>query len=432
MTPQSGFLVIAPIAEGRETDLRALLETLNAAPGMANPDNGIIPFGRFERLHFARLVVLDDAHMADLKLYGVQPPRLAPRLVFLGDCDGAWRELLADLARQAGDGLRRLFAHCEGYAPDADLLSWMLDRSLPASANYVNWVGRTVRQIREERALQRTLSAKVPRVGLASGADVQRVRRELAEHVAAEVRAGRLALGAPEPTPPAWQLRNLLHAIAIPLIGLLVLPVLLVSLPLLILQLRRLERSDPEVCPPPGAEALGELRRLEDHGLTNQFTAIGPVKPGLFRRSLVTVLLALIDYGCRHIYTRGYLARVQTIHFARWVVLDGGARVLFASNYDGGHEPYMDDFINKVAWGLNLIFSNGIGWPRTDWLIKRGARRELCFKKYQRGHQIPSQVWYMAYPGLTLSDLARNRRIREGLERAEMSDAQALAWLRLL
>ena len=38
----------------------------------------------------------------------------------------------------------------------------------------------------------------------------------------------------------------------------------------------------------------------------------------------------------------------------------------------------------------------------------------------------------MAYPDLALVDLNRNQRIREGLERAQMSDAQALAWLRLL
>jgi hypothetical protein len=92
----------------------------------------------------------------------------------------------------------------------------------------------------------------------------------------------------------------------------------------------------------------------------------------------------------------------------------------------------MDDFINKVAWGLNLVFSNGIGWPRTDWLILRGARIEQKFKPYQRRHQLPTQVWYKAYPGLGLVDLARNQRIREGLQAGAMSEAQALQWLRLL
>jgi hypothetical protein len=146
----------------------------------------------------------------------------------------------------------------------------------------------------------------------------------------------------------------------------------------------------------------------------------------------VTVLLILIDYACRHVFTRGFLARVQTIHFAFWAFLDDKRRLVFTSNYDGGHEAYMDDFINKVAWGLNLAFSNGVGWPRTRWLVARGARIEDKFKHFQRRHQLPTEVWYKAYPGLTLVDLKRNQRIREGLERKSVTDAQAQAWLRLL
>ena len=61
MTPQDHFMVVAPIAAGREADLRAVLSSMNAAPGIADPRNPIVPFGAFERLHFARLVVLDDA-----------------------------------------------------------------------------------------------------------------------------------------------------------------------------------------------------------------------------------------------------------------------------------------------------------------------------------------------------------------------------------
>jgi hypothetical protein len=79
-----------------------------------------------------------------------------------------------------------------------------------------------------------------------------------------------------------------------------------------------------------------------------------------------------------------------------------------------------------------LVFSNGVGWPRTRWLILGGSRIEQKFKHYQRRHQVPTQVWYKAYPGLVLVELKRNQRIREGLEQATMSDAQALAWLRLL
>ena len=425
-------MVVAPIAAGRETGLRNLLGTMNSAPGMADPLNAVVPFGRFDRLHFARLVILDDATMVDLEAYGLPRPSVPIYLAFLGDCDGPLRDFLADLSSRAGDGLRKLFAHCEGFAAGGDVLSWMLAHNLPVAASYVNWVGRTVLQIRQESALQRALSSKVPRDATASGSDAQRVRRDLIAFVDAELRAGRLALTAPEPTSLNWRLANLLHAIAVPLGGLIALPLLIVLLPLLIAQLRKRELGDPEICPRPRAELLQELRQLEDRDVTNQFTALGAVKPGRFRRWLVTVLLVLIDYACRHVFTRGHLARVQTIHFARWVFVDNKSRVVFASNYDGSHEAYMDDFINKVAWGLNLVFSNGFGWPRTDWLIMRGARREQCFKYYQRRHQLPTQVWYKAYRGLALTDLARNQRIRQGLERTQMTDAEALAWVRLL
>ena len=190
MTPQSELLVIAPIADGRESDLRALLDTMNTAPGLADPENALLPFGRFERLHFARLVVLEDTHMADLRLYGAQPPRLAPRLAFLVDCDGPSEALLSDLCAIAGDGLRRLFSHCEGFDPAGDLVDWMRRHRVPASANYVNWVGRTVRQVREESALQRALSARVPRTALTSPGDARRARRGLRRFLSGRVLAG--------------------------------------------------------------------------------------------------------------------------------------------------------------------------------------------------------------------------------------------------
>ena len=432
MTPQAHFMVVAPLAEGCEPGLRTLLESMNIQPGMADRLGALLPFGSFERLHFARLVLLDDELQADMTAYGLPRSHLPTCLAFMGDCDGPARTFLADLAQRAGDGLRRIFSHCEGFAATGDLLAWMLAHDRPLAASYVNWVGRNVQQIRQESALQRALAARVPRGAVASGADAQRIRRELLAFVATEVRAGRLALTPPEATPPGWQAAKLVNLIGVPLIGLIALPVLILLLPLLIYQLRSREKSDPEICPRPQAAALQALQDMEDYDVSNQYTAQGPVKPGLFRRWLLSVLLVLTDYACRHVFTRGHLARVQTIHFARWVFLDDKTRIVFASSYDGGHQNYMDDFINRVAWGLNLLFSNGIGWPRTRWLILDGARREQRFKSYQRRHQIPTQVWYKAYPGLSLADLKRNQRIREGLERAQMDDAQAKAWLGLL
>jgi len=205
-----------------------------------------------------------------------------------------------------------------------------------------------------------------------------------------------------------------------------------VVLPFFLIQLRRSERSDPEVAPRVNADHANLLASLEDHDVTNQFSALGSVKPGLFRRWTVTFLVWVLDYGARHIYHRGYLTRVNTIHFARWVFLDDKQRLLFASNYDGSLESYMDDFINKVAWGLNLVFSNGVGYPRARWLVLDGAKDEQKFKNYIRRHELATEVWYNGYPGLSAFDLERNSRIRAGIEKSFMSDQELREWSKLI
>ena len=67
--------------------------------------------------------------------------------------------------------------------------------------------------------------------------------------------------------------------------------------------------------------------------------------------------------------------------------------------------------------------------PTTAWLFAKGAWLEQDFKRFQRRHQIPTDVWYKAYPGLTAQDLARNSRIRNGVEKAAMSDDEIRRWV---
>jgi hypothetical protein len=143
------------------------------------------------------------------------------------------------------------------------------------------------------------------------------------------------------------------------------------------------------------------------------------------------LVLSAINYTARHVFNRGRLARVTSIQFARWVFLDGKKRVIFASNYDGSLDSYMDDFINKVGFGLNVVFSNGIGYPRTNWLLLDGAKDEQKFKDYLRRHQMPTQAWYNAHAGLTALDKWRNAQIRKGLEQQSMTDTEIRDWLQL-
>jgi len=432
MTPQSNFMIVAPVRDGQLDELRTLLATMNRFIAHADPDNTLVPFGKFERLHFARFIIIEAKTADEIKAFGVTPRPWQPSLAFLGDCDGDRDSFLAELVEHAEPGLIAIFSLCEGY-PDPNsegLLAWMQAHDVQPRASYVNWLGRTVKQVHEEAALHRSLSAYLQEVVDETYRNNPRaLRQKLLSYVEMEKQAGRLSLTPPASTPIRWRIRNLLHMIGVPLILLLLSPVLLIIAPFFALRLRILERSDPELPIRPSREHIKELSIQEDHDVSNQFNVFGDIKPGLFRLLTFKFLMLLTDYVARHIYNHGFLTRIRTIHFARWVFLDDNHRAFFASNYDGSHESYMDDFINKAGWGLNIAFGNAVGYPTTKWLIKGGAEREQQFKYTQRRHQFRSEVWYKAYPDLTATDLARNSRIRQGVEIRPSSDAEIRDWL---
>jgi len=433
MTPQSNFMVLAPIIPERETELRQLLDSMNHGPGQVDPNNSLLPFAEFEALHFARFVILDDKTTDDVRVYGLPPRRYPTYLAFLGDIDGDANAFLTKLIRRAGKGLGKVFSCCQGFGPDTDLLDWMKQHDAPAIAVYVNWRGRTVRQIREEAALYDALQSYLEKEAASlHGLDSREMRNKLRSFVNAEQSAGRLTLSKEDATPVGWQLRNLAHMIGFPLIALVLAPLLLIAAPFYIIALRRLEKSDPVVCPVADQKHSEELSSFEDYDVTNQFSAMGSLKPGLVRLLTTTLVLKSVNYGARHITRPGRLGRIRSIHFARWVFVAGTQRMIFCSNYDGSVESYMDDFINKTGFGLNASFSNGIGYPKTNWLVRDGCVDERNYKEYLRRHTLPSQVWYKAYPGLSAIDLERNTRLRQGLERSAMTNEQAREWIALL
>src|SRR5436309_726372 len=113
MTPQSNIMVVAPIRSGCEAELEQLLSTMNREPGLANPLNSLVPFGKFETVHFARFVILADQTGEDLQAYGCVPPSSVKYLAFLCDCDGSADQLRRELVAGAEQGLRQVFSSCE-------------------------------------------------------------------------------------------------------------------------------------------------------------------------------------------------------------------------------------------------------------------------------------------------------------------------------
>jgi hypothetical protein len=417
---QEALTVIATIRNGR---VEALKKTLGTIKDHVNGWD-VIPFNKLANLHFARLVVFDEAADHDGN-------RLPAQLSLMTNIDAPFEAHLHDLATLCGPGLDELFGHCEGY-PDttertpAARQAFLHRHHSGAKAFYVNRQGRTVKQILGEEALRRAISEYLDSVDL-SRQPPESVRSAIIDFVRSRPNLT-WALNPAEEPHFAWRVRELLHRIAIPIGALVLAPLLLLSLPLFVALLRSHEKRDIPDTSQALAADVANLRADEDHWTQNQVIAVGLFKRGWFRWLISRVILGMTDYACRHIYNRGSLSGLNTIHFARWVPLDGGRRMFFSSNYDGSLESYMNDFIDKAAWGLNAIFTNGDGFPRTAFLFCGGITDEKAYKRFLPTRQVQSRVWYSAYPHLTTKNIANNTEIRKGLAN-QLSVDETKTWL---
>jgi hypothetical protein len=421
MPHQVALTLAAHVRPGESEALGRLLETMG--DGVAN--GSVVDFAALDGVHFARFVLLEETN--DLR-----GERLPATLLYMADLDVARERHLGELVDAAGEGIDRLFGHCEGYpeSPTRDQrLGYLRRHRIKEQAFYANTVGRTAAQIRLEARLRDRIEDFLDSNDGLRERDPAEVRRAVREHVEGDPSLQR-ALRPPAGLDLGFRLRELAHMIGMPLVLLLLSPLLLLALPFYAVLLRIHERRDPapHVKAPP--ELVQELAALEDHLVLNPFSAIGFVKPGWFRRLTLTGVLVAIDYVTRHVFNNENLAGVKSIHFARWVALDDWRRVIFTSNYDGSLESYMDDFIDKIWWGLNIVFSNGWGYPRARWLLFDGAKDELAFKDYIRLHMAPTRVWYAPYGRLTNENIANNARIRAGLRSSGADDAKR--WVQAL
>ncbi|BCJ75966.1 hypothetical protein CS0771_55100 [Catellatospora sp. IY07-71] len=422
MPHQESLTIQAEISAARFLELDEMLSEI----GRKRTMHDLIPFPDLGGVHFARILLMPQA----LDIHG---QTISASILYLCEVDAPARAHIAELVDKATAGLDRLFAGCDGYRVDsaADRIAWLHAHTLPTAAYYVNTVGRGLTQIQQEallrEAIEDFLDRDRPRLALMPALDI---RAAVQEHVKTRPDLS-FAQSPPDGPSLGWRLGEALHQVGVPALTLALAPLAAAAAPLWAALLRWYETHDVPHQQRPDPQSLRELSRGEDFAAQSPLTAIGFVKPGWFRQVTLTGALAALDYGVRHLYNRGSLTGVRTIHFARWLLLDDGRRALFASNYDGSLESYMDEFIDKVAWGLNAVFSNGLGYPRTRWLVGDGATDEQAFKNYLRTHQLRTHVWYSAYENLTTHNIETNARIRAGLL-GQSSPAEAQAWLALL
>ena len=443
-TQQKALTILTPIESDKVEQLR---EVLKRIVDNDVEHNDIIPFGKLTKIHFARWVIIDQIH---------QKP-VPPKLVFSSNYDAPLEGHLQELVVRAGNGLDLIYSHCKEYPGPEGLLDYLKSHRVGYGAFHVAVHGHSVMQIHQEAELRDAIenyldqnSSNPNWVGANAPA---RILADIKEFVGNSPDDLRWALDPPPKPGFFWKLQHygklgfLVMPLALPLAFVLYLsfgglsiswiwylaPVaaILLAAFLFFVILRAKEKRDPQTPNTRYSEHDAYLASLEDRIVQNQLTNISPVKPGIFRRTTLWLVLKVIEFAARYLFTKGILAGVTTIHFARWVIIDKGSSLIFFSNYGGSWESYLGDFIDKASVGLTAIWSNTALYPKTSFLILQGAKDEQRFKVWGREQQILTDVWYSAYKTLSVSNIINNSEIRNGLSR-EMGAEEARAWLRRL
>jgi len=430
---QRGLTVLTEVIPERVDDLIEYLNTI----GQNIRKTSEMSFKDFQTIHFMRWVVLPVDPV-------VKNP---PQLVLSTNYDGPLDDHLADLVRVGGEGLRKIYSHCKG-APKGNEEDWkryLRQHRQRNAAFYTGSMGRTVSQVRQEQELWEWMEETV------SGGEVDRKwsRKQIQEFLKKRLeeepefkwtekiyRRPFLQWGG-----TGLLLLGLLAFFALIGVGFawnawITGAVLLLTVGVIVelwMSLRSLEKKDKANFKPSrkDAERIALLNTREDYKVQNQITHLVRVKPGMVRQFWLRFVLGAINLLARTFYNKGNLGGIPSIHYARWVILDGGKRLLFFSNYDGSWESYLGEFVDRAAIGLTGVWSNTEGFPPTNHLIKSGARYSTWFKAWTRAQQIETQVWYSAYPTISVKNINNNTAIRQGI-RKNLDEQAAEEWLQRL
>ena len=406
-------------------------------------------------LHFARFAIVEEGETKPI--FGPKkylPAALVLSLVF----DGTKVECVEQLIAAARRELDIVYASCEGYpgakVDASQVRDYLFARDVVPFVFYQGVVGLSVSAVDRTATLRDELRAQLD-------ARLHRGTAETSASLARELRPRPPSIATSDLPPSlpalseyALRLRVLawILVVASPFVlfasmtgiaawklgaseessvaaGLLPLAFLLA---LLALHEGMDARSSARETTPPLERDFSRVRVMEDVAAQNALSHCVVVKPGIVRWAALRVVfwairqrVSIVD---RHV---GSLGGIASIHFARWVPLDGGDRLLFLSDYDGSLESYLAEFVDRASGGLSSIWSNTLGFPETRLLVFKGARDEDRFKKWTRDKQIETPIWYSAYPQRTVANIQNDLRISQLLA-ADKPGPEDPAWLALL
>ena len=355
--------VLAPIQPASEANLRRILRAIGDDINCTRCSEDARPhiaFTRSRAIHFARFAILNDPDRGSGRT----------RLLFASVYDGPLDTHLDELVSITSD-MDAIWGACEGYTGIAEFPFFIRAHAHETGAYYIAFRDETVESITNAIAARRQRHARQDGAGLLHGAETVRssptiagqifqtlqkviraapivtdLIRALARHGFGSVAYGTKRITASLDRYFVFRLFNRITGNRIPPRKS---PFSCVAL----------DQRAPFAPLAPGDEIPAEWTAIapafrEDAVAQNQLTLVTVVDPAFVHR--VGAVMASIDSYSRRLAPPGSLIGISSIHFARWLPIDSGRRLLFISDYDGSWESYIDEFAEMILSGLDAIW----------------------------------------------------------------------------
>lgn len=379
-------------------------------------------FEILDTIHYARWILLEPKDVD-----GNLQTDVGVRLIFSSDFDGDELEHLKDLSTKCANFIDEIYSHCKGYPSPTERTpesrkNYLMQWRVKSIASFVGAPWRTLPQIREENKLRNHIWNFI-RSGNWKNKSVHEIHNAIKEDILATP-GFEWAKHTIKTPPVRWSRIFLLGIILLILSPFIIIWILIIHF--------FLEPRDKPLGLTPSQiddEHVKKLEENEDLKNQNQLTMVLLMKPGKIRLMTLHGIILFANSLIKNLFVNGKLIGIPTIHFARWVMIDDQKRMLFFSNFDGSWQQYLGDFIDKAGWGLTNIWSNTQKFPRTKFLVAGGAYDEVHFLAWARYFQIPTNVWYCAYPHLSIKNVVNNTCIRNELFR-NLNEQQAQHFLK--
>src|SRR5262245_35549322 len=138
-------------------------------------------------------------------------------------------------------------------------------------------------------------------------------------------------------------------------------------------------------------------------GVTREFTIMCKLKPGMAPK--MREVWAKYDDPEM---TKKVLEDIGTLHYARQVLFDNDTRFLFASEFDGDWDTYIDDFGETITRDIfDEAFSLCEGFPGIN---------DPNVKDWFAANGVTAGLFRAAYPDLTVQQIWKDQRVNEAFQ----------------